>query len=109
VTEEWYRFERDRRATVTRFTLGGIRARTGAKGTRFFERHIVGRSDAKQVVLDALGRMDYVRTRWPREKWPQPTGLEKGEAEIVLPALMLAAGRSEAEVDRVVESRGESA
>lgn len=107
MTDEWFRYEQDRRAEVTVFSFGAVRARTGAKGTRFFKKHVEMRADARAVVSDALDRMPSVRARWPQQTWPRPSGLQPDEHEIVLPALMLAAGRSEDEVDRIARSRGE--
>ncbi len=109
MTEDWYRFETDRRAEVTLFTVDRRQARAGAKATRFFKKHVAARTDAKSIVLDALDRMPNIRARWPHAVWPKPTGLEAPEDELVLPALMLAAGRSEEEVERIVRSNGEPA
>ncbi|MGH3020329.1 MAG: hypothetical protein ACRDNR_09235 [Gaiellaceae bacterium] len=104
MTAVWYRFESHGNAEVTVFTLDGEQARTGARGTRFFKKHIAPRADAEEVVVEALRRMRDVRKEWPREAWPQPAGLQANEHEIVLPALLLATGWSTAEVARIVQS-----
>ena len=104
MTPAWYRFEPHGDTEVTVFTFDRGQARTGARGTRFFKKHIVGRADAEEVVVEALRRMRDVRKKWPREDWPQPAGLQANEHEIVLPALLLAAGWSTEEVARIVES-----
>ena len=99
----WYRFEQYGKIEVTVFDLDGSLARTGAKGTRFFRRQLEEHPDPKGLVQDALQRMREVRRRWPRKEWPQPYGLRLEEQEIVLPALLLAAGRPDDEVERVVK------
>jgi hypothetical protein len=104
MTESWYHFEPHGRTEVTVFVLDGKQARTGARGTRFFKKHVADGANARKVVRDALARMPSVRVDWPQSAWPQPAGLEGYEDEIVLPALMLAAGWSKAAVDRVVQS-----
>jgi hypothetical protein len=98
----WYRFEPSGRTVVTIFDLDGVRARAGARATRFFQSEVEQKADAREIVSETLRRMPQVRARWPRAQWPQPYGLQAEEEEIVLPALMLGAGRSDDEVERVV-------
>jgi hypothetical protein len=51
VTEDWYRFESDRRAEITVFTLEGTQARAGAKATRFFKKHVGARTGRRTKRL----------------------------------------------------------
>jgi hypothetical protein len=104
----WYRFERHGRAEVTVFDLGGVRARTGAKGTRRFRQELAaGEAPARRLVDEALRRMPEVRRRWPWKDWPRPAGYDPAEEhEIVLPAFLLAAGESVESVDGVVRTGG---
>jgi hypothetical protein len=100
----WYRFEKHGRVEVTIFEFDDVRARAGARATRFFRDQLDVHPDAQKLVREALALMPEVRRRWPRKVWPQPYGLRRNEEEeeIVLPAMMLAAGRSDDEVERVV-------
>jgi hypothetical protein len=49
-------------------TLDGRIGLIGARGTRYFKKHVEGRDDAREFVQRALDRMPYVRSRWPN--WP---------------------------------------
>ena len=97
----WYSFEPHGRTLVTLVTTAdGRRGLIGARGTRYFKKHIQGREDAREVVGRALDRMPYVSSRW--RKWPSAPRRKDDDAEpITLPALMLATGRSEDEIDRL--------
>jgi hypothetical protein len=101
-----YRFERDRSAEVTIFSIDGVPARAGAKATRYFRRLLErGEKEALHVAAEALRRVDEARARWP--DWPRPSGLRSpDETELILPALLLADGWAIDRIDRVVATGG---
>jgi hypothetical protein len=57
--------------------------------------------DLVELLISLTKRLD--------AEWPKPTGLEPEKNGIPLPALMLAMGRSEEEVNRLERSGGDAA
>jgi hypothetical protein len=100
-----YRFETHGRAEVTILSLEGVEARAGAKSTRYFRKLLtLGEDHALQVAREALRRLPEARTRWPT--WSRPAGLQPHEQELILPAFLLADGRSVEQVDQIVADGG---
>jgi hypothetical protein len=100
-----YRFEMHGRAEVTIFSIDGIEARAGAKSTRYFKRLLgLGEDHAIRVTSEALRRLPEARQRWP--KWSRPAGLRPDEEELILPAYLLADGKSPEQIDAIVASGG---
>ena len=103
--EMTYRFEQHGRAEVTIFRIARVDARAGAKATRYFKRLLtLGEEHALRVASEALRQLPAARARWP--KWSRPAGLQAHEEELILPAFLLADGRSVEQVEQVVSTGG---
>ena len=100
-----YRFEQHGRAEVTIFSIAGVEARAGAKSTRYFRKLLAhGEDHALKVTREALRRLPEARQRWP--KWSRPAGLQSHEEELILPAFLLADGKTVEQVDAIVAQGG---
>jgi len=110
----WYEFAMSGNTEVTLLSIDGVIARAGGKATKFLRRAIASdETAALALAREGLRRMPEARRHWPRPErgqpkglrtWGQPKGLRSGqEEELILPALLLASGKTFAEVELELE------